>query len=84
MVIRTIGFQGNTGHRVFSTIYGKLAVNICYGRHHPQVGDEADDDDDDYDEADDDKNHNWMIPHLSLIDKETVPTVQKWMRPHLS
>ena len=29
--------QGNTGHRVFSTIYGKLAVNICYGRHHPQV-----------------------------------------------
>jgi len=28
--------EGNTGHRVFATIYGKIAVNICYGRHHPQ------------------------------------------------
>jgi len=28
--------EGNTGHRVFSTIFGKLAVNICYGRRHPQ------------------------------------------------
>ena len=28
--------QGNTGHRVFSTIFGNLAVNICYGRKHPQ------------------------------------------------
>jgi len=32
----TYYYEGNTGHRVFSTIYGKLAVNICYGRHHPQ------------------------------------------------
>ena len=28
--------QGNTGHRVFNTIFGNLAVNICYGRKHPQ------------------------------------------------
>ena len=28
--------QGNTGHRVFDTIYGRIAINICYGRHHPQ------------------------------------------------
>lgn len=27
--------EGNTGHRVFQTIYGRIAVNICYGRHHP-------------------------------------------------
>lgn len=27
--------EGNTGHPVFETIYGKIAVNICYGRHHP-------------------------------------------------
>jgi len=32
----TYYMEGNTGHRVFSTIYGKIAVNICYGRHHPQ------------------------------------------------
>ncbi|XP_050669922.1 uncharacterized protein LOC126968819 [Leptidea sinapis] len=25
---------GNTGHMVFDTNYAKLAVNICYGRHH--------------------------------------------------
>lgn len=25
---------GNTGHPVFETKYGKIAVNICYGRHH--------------------------------------------------
>jgi len=31
----TYYMEGNTGHRVFSTIYGKIAVNICYGRHHP-------------------------------------------------
>lgn len=31
----TYYMEGNTGHRVFNTIYGKLAVNICYGRHHP-------------------------------------------------
>lgn len=33
--------EGNTGHPVFETAYGKIAVNICYGRHHPmnwQVG----------------------------------------------
>ena len=41
--------QGNTGHRVFSTIYGKVAVNICYGRHHPQVDDENYYDDNDGD-----------------------------------
>ncbi|XP_053326378.1 beta-ureidopropionase [Spea bombifrons] len=27
--------EGNTGHRVFQTAFGKIAVNICYGRHHP-------------------------------------------------
>lgn len=27
--------EGNTGHPVFETAYGKIAVNICYGRHHP-------------------------------------------------
>merc|ERR1712080_105293 len=32
----TYYYEGNTGHRVFSTIYGKLAINICYGRHHPK------------------------------------------------
>jgi beta-ureidopropionase len=21
---------------VFETIYGRIAINICYGRHHPQ------------------------------------------------
>ena len=33
--------EGNTGHPVFETAFGKIAVNICYGRHHPmnwQVG----------------------------------------------
>lgn len=28
--------DGNTGHPVFETQYGKIAINICYGRHHPQ------------------------------------------------
>lgn len=32
----TYYFEGNTGHPVFETKYGKIAVNICYGRHHPQ------------------------------------------------
>jgi len=32
----TYYYEGNTGHRVFDTIYGRVAVNICYGRHHPQ------------------------------------------------
>lgn len=27
--------EGNTGHPVFETTFGKIAVNICYGRHHP-------------------------------------------------
>jgi len=27
--------EGNTGHPVFETPWGKIAVNICYGRHHP-------------------------------------------------
>ena len=22
-------------HQVFETIYGKIGINICYGRHHP-------------------------------------------------
>lgn len=28
--------EGDTGHRVFETNFGKIAINICYGRHHPQ------------------------------------------------
>lgn len=28
--------EGNTGHPVFDTEFGKIAINICYGRHHPQ------------------------------------------------
>lgn len=32
----TYYMEGDTGHRVFATIYGKIAINICYGRHHPQ------------------------------------------------
>ncbi|XP_023015203.2 beta-ureidopropionase [Leptinotarsa decemlineata] len=31
----TYYFEGNTGHPVFETEFGKIAVNICYGRHHP-------------------------------------------------
>jgi len=27
--------EGSTGHPVFETAFGKIAVNICYGRHHP-------------------------------------------------
>ena len=27
--------EGDTGHPVFETQYGKIAINICYGRHHP-------------------------------------------------
>ena len=52
--------QGNTGHRVFSTIYGKVAVNICYGRHHPQVDDENyyDDNDGDGNGNDDNDDNN--------------------------
>jgi len=31
----TYYFEGNTGHPVFDTAFGKIAINICYGRHHP-------------------------------------------------
>ncbi|KAJ8921179.1 hypothetical protein NQ315_013651 [Exocentrus adspersus] len=31
----TYYLEGNTGHPVFETDYGKIAINICYGRHHP-------------------------------------------------
>lgn len=31
----TYYMEGNTGHPVFETSYGKIAINICYGRHHP-------------------------------------------------
>eukprot|EP00955_Chlamydomonas_euryale_P025584 270047-Chlamydomonas_euryale.AAC.2 len=31
----TYYMEGNTGHPVFDTVFGKLAVNICYGRHIP-------------------------------------------------
>ncbi|XP_028134593.1 beta-ureidopropionase [Diabrotica virgifera virgifera] len=31
----TYYFEGNTGHPVFKTEFGKIAINICYGRHHP-------------------------------------------------
>lgn len=27
--------EGNTGHPVFETEFGRIAINICYGRHHP-------------------------------------------------
>lgn len=27
--------EGNTGHPVFQTQFGTIAVNICFGRHHP-------------------------------------------------
>ncbi|XP_027552702.1 beta-ureidopropionase isoform X1 [Neopelma chrysocephalum] len=27
--------EGDTGHPVFQTQFGAIAVNICYGRHHP-------------------------------------------------
>ncbi|XGW12927.1 hypothetical protein V3C99_013517, partial [Haemonchus contortus] len=28
--------ESTLGHPVFQTIFGKIAINICYGRHHPQ------------------------------------------------
>lgn len=31
----TYYMEGNTGNPVFETVFGKIAVNICYGRHHP-------------------------------------------------
>jgi beta-ureidopropionase len=30
----TYYMEGNLGHPVFETVFGKIAVNICYGRHH--------------------------------------------------
>ncbi len=35
LVQSTYYMEGNTGHTVFQTQFGKIAVNICYGRHHP-------------------------------------------------
>jgi beta-ureidopropionase len=31
----TYYMEGDSGHPVFQTEFGKLAINICYGRHHP-------------------------------------------------
>jgi beta-ureidopropionase len=31
----TYYMEGNTGHQVFETAFGKIGINICYGRHHP-------------------------------------------------
>ncbi len=31
----TYYMEGDTGHPVFATQYGKVGINICYGRHHP-------------------------------------------------
>jgi beta-ureidopropionase len=31
----TYYMEGNTGWPVFQTDFGRIAVNICYGRHHP-------------------------------------------------
>jgi hypothetical protein len=31
----TYYMEGSTGHPVFETPFGKIAVNICYGRHIP-------------------------------------------------
>ena len=31
----TYYMEGETGHPVFETEFGKVAINICYGRHHP-------------------------------------------------
>lgn len=27
--------EGNLGHGVFETAFGRIGINICYGRHHP-------------------------------------------------
>ncbi|MFH4975112.1 hypothetical protein AB6A40_001821 [Gnathostoma spinigerum] len=32
----TYYMESNLGHPVFETAFGRIAVNICYGRHHPQ------------------------------------------------
>jgi beta-ureidopropionase len=31
----TYYMEGDSGHPVFQTEFGKIAINICYGRHHP-------------------------------------------------
>jgi beta-ureidopropionase len=31
----TYYIEGKTGHPVFETSFGKIAANICYGRHFP-------------------------------------------------
>ncbi|ESP05094.1 hypothetical protein LOTGIDRAFT_205519 [Lottia gigantea] len=31
----TYYLEGDTGHPVFQTQFGRIAINICYGRHHP-------------------------------------------------
>ncbi len=31
----TYYMESTLGHPVFETQFGKIAVNICYGRHHP-------------------------------------------------
>jgi len=31
----TYYMEGEDGHPVFDTAFGKIAINICYGRHHP-------------------------------------------------
>lgn len=31
----TYYMESNMGHPVFETQFGKIAINICYGRHHP-------------------------------------------------
>ena len=31
----TYYMESELGHQVFETIYGRIAINICYGRHHP-------------------------------------------------
>uniref|UniRef100_A0A1I8A8E8 Beta-ureidopropionase n=1 Tax=Steinernema glaseri TaxID=37863 RepID=A0A1I8A8E8_9BILA len=32
----TYYMESNLGHPVFETAFGKIGINICYGRHHPQ------------------------------------------------
>ena len=31
----TYYMESELGHQVFETVYGRIAINICYGRHHP-------------------------------------------------
>ena len=31
----TYYMEGELGHQVFETDYGRIGINICYGRHHP-------------------------------------------------